>query len=131
MKQEFENDFIMLWIEDGLIFGEYKPGILTESSCRIIVRDRIKFQNGKSYPCVADITRLKYGDQSARKYLATDEANQGIIAGAVLVSSHVMKVLANFYLNINKPNVPAKLFTDRENAISWVSQFKNYPKNNP
>jgi len=34
------------------------------------------------------------------------------------------KIIVNFFLSISKPNVPTKLFTNKEDAIKWLQQFK-------
>lgn len=44
-------------------------------------------------------------------------------ADAFVISSMAQKILANFYIKINKPERPTKFFNDKIEAIDWLKQF--------
>ena len=46
------------------------------------------------------------------------------IAHAVIVSSLADKILKNFILQFNRPNVPLKAFTSEADALSWLLSLK-------
>ncbi|MCR6640988.1 MAG: hypothetical protein NVV82_18845 [Sporocytophaga sp.] len=115
----FENDLIKLWIEDGILWAEYKEIILNTEEAKKIVSDRILFQNGTVYPAIADIRKIKYINKGANEYLSK-EGNILVHCVAVIVESHVSEILGNFYLKLSKPPLPTKLFRSAEKAKAWV-----------
>jgi hypothetical protein len=44
-------------------------------------------------------------------------------ADAFVISSIGQKILGNFYLNIDKPQRPSRLFTDKTKALEWLITF--------
>jgi hypothetical protein len=33
------------------------------------------------------------------------------------------RILANFYIKINKPERPTKFFNDKDEAVNWIKQY--------
>ncbi len=48
-----------------------------------------------------------------------------ITAIAMLINSPGSRIIGNFFLGINKPSVPTKLFNEKNKAIEWLKQFVN------
>lgn len=44
-------------------------------------------------------------------------------ADAFVIKSMAQKILANFYIKINKPERPTKFFNNKEEAINWLKPF--------
>lgn len=44
-------------------------------------------------------------------------------ADAFVIKSMAQKILANFYIKINKPERPTKFFNDRDEAINWLKTY--------
>jgi hypothetical protein len=59
----------------------------------------------------------------AREYCASAEATQYSIAEAYVITSLALKIVANFYIRINNPPVPTKIFNCEEEAVSWLNTF--------
>lgn len=115
-----------LWFEDGVFIQEYKPHLkMTLEYAKETVETRLELFNGISYPVLVDARNLVSGDQNVGDYLASDKASELVSAGAVLVSNQINKMLVNFYLKFNKPKIPAKYFTSKEEAIKWLKPFTN------
>lgn len=85
--------------------------------------ERVKFSEGESYPCLFDITSVKEFTGEARNYLA-NEGNDLVLASAILTNSPVSKMIGNFFIAVNKPKNPTRIFTSKENALEWLEQFK-------
>jgi hypothetical protein len=45
-------------------------------------------------------------------------------AAARVTGSDFNNALANFFLAVNKPMIPTRLFTDKQKAKQWLQQFK-------
>ncbi|MCA6361492.1 MAG: hypothetical protein IM638_00505 [Bacteroidetes bacterium] len=59
----------------------------------------------------------------ARQLQASAEFCEGLYAVGLMSSSHAMKILANFYLRINRPEIPTRFFTRLESAEDWLASF--------
>ena len=90
-------------------------------------REEIQYINqmtsGKKAPCLVDITNVKSVTRGARLYYSSEAATNVIAAAALLINSQVSRILANFFLGINKPQMPVKLFNSEEQAVEWLSRF--------
>ena len=113
--------------ENGIVKTRVKP------SCDIHLEDAIENsklvnsfelkQNQKGYPLIVDLRELKSITKEARKYFAMKNRETKVIAIAMVVESSFSRMVANFYLGINKPNVPVKLFNEDWKAEEWCFKF--------
>jgi hypothetical protein len=44
-------------------------------------------------------------------------------ANAMLVGSVLSEMIGNFFINLNKPDAPTKLFTNESDAVNWLLSF--------
>lgn len=120
-----ETPYVKMFLQDGILHFYYKEietmDLETAIAC---VRDRMEFTENKSYPCLVDVIQLKNFTKEARDYFAR-EGNEGIIANAILINSTVTKMMANFYIMVNKPTNPTRMFTDKVEAQEWLIKFKS------
>jgi len=71
-------------------------------------------------------SRVNWSIQAkARKYLAGKEVKEKTIARAVLQNSSLKKIMVNFFNELNKPEVPTKMFTDYDEAYAWLMSMKS------
>src|SRR5687767_2082585 len=115
-NSSFENEYAKFWIEAGIVFFVYKPNTSIDlAAAKKIVNDRINFQQQVDYPIFCDIRSMKNADKAARDFLAKEGSSytKGV---AVMVDSPMTKIIGNFYLGLNKPTSPTKMFTEREDA---------------
>jgi hypothetical protein len=127
MKTSFlENDYAEYWIENGVMCYSYKPHIkkVTLDIARQMVKDRLKLSAGKTYPLFANLSNMVDVDKDARKYFSEGDALKHMSVGAILVSNPAAKYLANIFLRFDKPPLPAKCFTQKQQAFNWLEQFK-------
>ncbi len=119
-----ENNYVKFWIENEILYCIYKSNYEIDiEGAKQIVKDRLICQNNIKYPAFADFKGVKSVSKEARDYLAK-EGSFLVKACAILVSSPVDKIMINFYSKINKPIIPTKLFTNNEDALKWLQQFK-------
>lgn len=60
----------------------------------------------------------------ARRFLSGKEVKEKTIARAVVQNSSIKSVLLNFFNELNKPEVPTKVFTDYDKAYEWLLSMK-------
>ncbi len=59
----------------------------------------------------------------ARHHFSIGNRETMTCAFGIIINSAVSRVLGNFYLGINKPSVPTKLFDNEIDAVKWLKQF--------
>lgn len=65
----------------------------------------------------------------ARHLQASAEFCEGLSAMGLMSNSPAMKIVANFYMRINRPHVPTRFFTRMDTAEQWLSSFALSPVN--
>ena len=81
-----------------------------------------------NFAMLLDITKIGNIDADARHFYSanTKTKNLGI---AMLTNSIVSQVLGNFFIGVNKPQMPIKLFTDKTKATHWLKQILSSNQN--
>lgn len=114
--------YMRLWIESGIMYCIFAPKNFDLDIAKQCVEQRIEFSKGISYPACVFIKNIRSADKEVRKYFAK-EGNVLIKAGAIIIESPLSEALGNFFIHISKPNVPARLFTDKKEAEKWLREF--------
>lgn len=61
--------------------------------------------------------------KEARQYVASAVVNKIVKAEALVINSLALRIMGNFYLKVNKPARPSKLFNDRTIALEWLIKW--------
>ena len=119
-----ENDYATFHIENDVLHFVYKPNIdLTIEAAKKIVSDRLRLQGELNLPAIVFMNKVKSSEKSARDYLA-NEGSEKVHAVAVVVKSPALKIATDFYLMVNRPIVPTKVFRNKEDALAFLDAFK-------
>lgn len=81
------------------------------------------FYVDKKFPILIDARGIKSMSYEARHHFSAHGRDTKTNAFGIVIGSTISRVLGNFYLGINKPAVPTKLFDNEHDAISWLKQF--------
>ena len=114
-----------LWMgEDNIVRASYAQNAnITLKDVQDVIEIYLKLTNGKPYPLLADVRHIKSLTREAREYSVKQEVNKIYTANAILIGSHVSRVIINFFLKFNKPPVPTKVFTIENEALAWLKNF--------
>ena len=82
-----------------------------------------KVSQGQPRPLLTDIRNVKSVDRASRVYAADQEFSSTVSAAAILVASPVSRMVGNFFLGVNRPPYPTRLFTSEAKAIEWLKEF--------
>lgn len=77
----------------------------------------------RPYCLLTDARTHLHATKEAREYAAENIGAANIIANAILANSLPVVLLVNFYIKINRPEVPTKMFQKEPNAIAWLNSF--------
>ncbi len=81
------------------------------------------FYNSKKYPLMVDSRNVKRISAEARKHFSTNGRDTCINSMAIIVKSPLSRVVGNFFMGLNKPPLPARLFEKEEDAVKWLKQY--------
>jgi hypothetical protein len=73
-------------------------------------------------PFLMDIRTAAGLERDARTFYAGRDAAKVLRATALLIGSPLSRALGNFFLGLNKPHMPTRLFTDEESAMAWLRE---------
>jgi hypothetical protein len=110
--------------EDGICYSKVAAGAIVEIEDAKYNTQMVKtVSNGKKPPILIDIREIISITKEARDHFSMRNREAGVTAIGLLIKSPVSRVIGNFYLGINKPTVPTKLFTDEKKALGWLSNY--------
>ncbi|MBA3706187.1 MAG: STAS/SEC14 domain-containing protein [Bacteroidetes bacterium] len=119
-----ETRYVKIWQEEAILYCVFADKLNMDLEiAKHCVNERIQFSQGKDYPCLINMKGLKSVTKEAREYMST-EGEKNIIAAALLIGSPLSKMIGNIFLSLNKPKVPAKLFTNENEAKEWLNKYK-------
>jgi hypothetical protein len=126
---EVKYRHITIWTEDlypDIIFGIYSPKLVIDiSMAKELVDNRLDFTQGKPVYTMIDFTNVKSVTKEARDYMNNPEGGlKAVLGGAFLSNNVVATLFINLYLKVNNPSIPAKLFTNKAEAIHWLTKIK-------
>lgn len=85
-------------------------------------RKVLELSGDQVYPILVDIRKIRSISKEARDHFSMRGRKPGVVAIAMLVSSPLSRIIGNFFLGLNQPVVPTKLFSDEESAVKWIKK---------
>ncbi len=121
---KLENEHIVFWIENEILFSEYKhPFEMTLENSIEIYALRKEISNGRDQLFCYDITNLKSMTKEARDYGELHGQDE-LKASAIIVNSHLTMFIYNAFLKLKNVKIQVKAFRTKELALEWLNQFK-------
>ena len=121
-----ETSCANLYFDNGIVTITIKENANIElSEMKEIIEKRNKLVGINKFSVLIDSSSNHSTTNESQKYLA-ELNNPNWICMAVLTNNLASKILANFFIKINKPIVKTKMFTKIEAAIEWIETFKPY-----
>ena len=123
MQSNFiENDFCKQWLDDEMLYCIFRPYLEIDINVvKKCVTDRKILTAGISYKMFADVKNLRYFTSEAKEYFASSEGSAGLEAIAFLVNTQIEKFIIRLFIEVNRPPIPCKIFSGKEEALEWLS----------
>lgn len=106
---------------DGICRTKTKPG--AEINLHEAIENSIavnSYFTGKKYPLLVDAREVKFISREARRQFSVNGRETHISSFALLVKSPLSRAIGNFFIGLNKPSVPARLFDEENDALTWL-----------
>ncbi|MBA3663915.1 MAG: hypothetical protein H0W61_06865 [Bacteroidetes bacterium] len=78
----------------------------------------------RKFPLLIDARNIKYMSKEARKFFSTNGRDIKITCFGIMVKSPLSRVIGNFFMGLNKPEIPARLFDSEADALQWLKQYR-------
>lgn len=124
LKSKKFNTYSVSLRDDGLIQIDIDPE--TEVSLEEVIEGTEYIMNAvkdHKFPVLFIAYEFSIPSKESRDYLAKKESLPYSLADAYVIHSFPQKLIGNFYLKVNKPARPTKIFTDKDEAITWLKTF--------
>lgn len=125
IKRQIEVPSALIQIrEDGIMHIHIKVDLDFDMENSLEILDaKIEVSEGEKHPILYTGSKFVIPTNEVREYLASEKRNALTIAEAFLVKSLPQRLISNFYIKINKPARPTKMFTNKEKAMEWLITF--------
>ena len=126
LKEETSTQKLYWDSENEIVWGELFANVLTEEAARedVDAQERLRDSIGRAKTRVLiDMSQVTEIRKEARDYFANERTASVQRATALLITSPVGRVIGNFFMGLNKPVSPTRLFTDPQKAIQWLHTF--------
>ena len=121
----FSNEKFELFILTPVIFKlKPKAGVeLTVDDGYEMRKNFLIFSKGNKFAVLTDTSNFFSTTSELRQLLASKEFTDLRFAAAFVTTSMASKILGNFFIRVNKPATPTKLFSDEEAAFAWLNHL--------
>jgi hypothetical protein len=110
-------------LEPGLIENNIDTDIYLEPEhIRLLKEANRQLAGGQRYAVLVVSHPYSAFSPESRELSASAEFVQDTIASAVLTQSMSQRLVGNFYLQVHRPHMSTRLFTDRDAAIDWLRE---------
>ena len=108
---------------DGILVYRPVPGlVLTYATALEVYGTGLEIVDGPK-PTMVLMPEMARVEREARAFFASDEYMRVCSQTALVVGSPVSRVIASFFVGLNRPKYPHKIFDDSELALGWLRGF--------
>lgn len=122
MKKKVKLEKIEIsWVEEGIIENYFMGEKMIEvNDVKELRNTNLEIADHKPYTVLVMAEELASFSRETRELLASKEFVGKTKAKALVINGLGQRIMANFYLHINKPFIKTRLFNDRNKAIEWL-----------
>jgi hypothetical protein len=125
MDKVLDTPYVYYELQGDLLVVTYKKDIkVNPEMAKDIIRERHEFTNNKPVVLLVYNQGVVRMDKKAREYLSSGDGVKGIIAAGIVVGSPFTSFMANFFVSVNKPKMPVRVFSNSEDALTWLQKFR-------
>ena len=108
---------------DGILCYRVLPGgVFTGDMARRILADGLALTN-RPLPCLVLMQEVARAEREARAFFASEDYLSLASHTALVVGSPVSRVVGNFFVGLNPPKYPIRIFNDPTKAVEWLRTY--------
>lgn len=125
INQVIDSEMATIEIIDEVVYIALKEDAdLDKEKIEEMIELREQLQDYKPMLVLADIRKIWQATKQARQTAASKRMTKLNIAMAILTSTLASRMLANFFIQFNKPVTPTRMFTSKEKALKWLESYR-------
>lgn len=112
-----------MWLPpDGVVRLDWVPHVPSGLEDAIAAIDAMtELTGGRAAPLLVDVRLAGPQDRAARmEFIRRHEV---VSAVGLVVGSPLSRMMGNFFVNVNRPKAPTRLFDDEDAALRWLGAF--------
>lgn len=112
----------VIWLNvDRIVISKLNKGIQIQlADAKVEIKCIADISGDSRLPLLVDMRTIKEISGEARVYFSDAET---CCAMALLVESPLSKLIANFFIGLNKTPMPTKIFINEITAIKWLKGY--------
>jgi len=119
--KEIMTDFGKLIFKDEILYVSFISDFeITPAIIKYIHKKGAEHYQDAAYAIIADLRNNSSSSPEARQYGANNTYMHQHIAYGLVAKSLAEKLLVNFFIRFNKPQVPSRLFASMQSCENWI-----------
>lgn len=111
--------------DDGIMqVDAYPDSKVTLADAIEAIKAQAIVAEGQKRALMVNMNTIKSMERDARVYFGGDVAQKNVTCTALVISSSIGKVIANFMIGLNKASFPTRVFTSEADALKWLKLQK-------
>jgi hypothetical protein len=110
-------------LESGIIENVIKEGVHVErQDVQELKEMNQNLAGGEKYAVLISPHYLSTFSKEARELTASFDFAIDTVASAIIADNMGHRIVGEFYLQVNKPHINTKLFTNKDEAVDWLRE---------
>lgn len=120
---EITHPKFRMWLPpDGVVRLVWSPPVPSGLEDSIAtIEAMIELTGDRPAPLLVDVRQAGPQDRAGR--LEFIRRHEVVSAVAIIVSNPLSRMMGNFFINVNKPKAPTRLFDDEAAALAWLKEY--------
>lgn len=110
--------------EDVLTVVLKENAELSNNEFESLLNQAMEFVEYKKHYVIIDTRFIYTANSETRKIYAESPHKEYRHADAFIVNSLAMRLLVNFYIKFQRPEIPARMFNNEKAALVWINELK-------
>ncbi len=107
--------------DDGIVVQAIvTPGKMTLDDARANARQFEQLVDGVPSRLIVDMVVPYSTEPGVREFYASEEASRWVIALAMVTPSPASRIVGNFFLRLQHPPYPCRMFATTDEAAAWL-----------
>ncbi|GGC06236.1 DUF7793 family protein [Cellulomonas carbonis] len=119
-RGEITGEKFRIWLRpDGVVEIAWAPHVPSGlEDARAVITAMSELTGGRAAPLLVHTTDAGPQDRAARmEFIRRQEV---VAAVALVVGNPLSRMMATFFINVSRPDVPIRLFEDEVAAVAWL-----------
>lgn len=120
---EITHPKFRMWLPpDGVVRLVWSPPVPSGFEDAVAtIEAMVELTGDRPAPLLVDVRQA--GPQSREGRLEFIRRHEVVSAVAIVVANALSRMMGNFFINVNKPKAPTRLFDDEDAAVAWLKGY--------